>query len=158
MDDPRHARLRGVVSRAFTPRVLARIAEDVRDVARGIVAKHSRDFLGDVGPLLLGDEMERVREMVPGLVDVDRYCVRGGLRHAVVMETRAAALLAGDPVPHLIVQESVEVLRCENSLTFLPRMAEGTFHDSWRGRRAVVELRLRFDCELVEVRPEVVLQ
>ncbi|MEV4703392.1 cytochrome P450 [Actinoplanes sp. NPDC049316] len=38
MDDPRHARLRGVVSRAFTPRVVARIAEDVDEIARGIVA------------------------------------------------------------------------------------------------------------------------
>ncbi|WP_199515502.1 cytochrome P450 [Nucisporomicrobium flavum] len=38
MDDPRHARLRGVVSRAFTPRVLARISADVDRIARGIVA------------------------------------------------------------------------------------------------------------------------
>jgi len=36
MDDPRHARLRGVVSRAFTPRVLARISGDVQRVASGI--------------------------------------------------------------------------------------------------------------------------
>lgn len=36
LDDPRHARLRGIVSRAFTPRVLARISEDVRRTASGI--------------------------------------------------------------------------------------------------------------------------
>ncbi|MFI7598064.1 cytochrome P450 [Actinoplanes sp. NPDC049681] len=49
LDDPRHARLRGVVSRAFTPRVLARIAEDVRRTAGGIAddvaAAHSGDFV-----------------------------------------------------------------------------------------------------------------
>ena len=37
LDDPRHARLRGVVSRAFTPRVVARISADVSRVATGIV-------------------------------------------------------------------------------------------------------------------------
>lgn len=33
LDDPRHARLRGVVSRAFTPRVVTRIAGDVTRLA-----------------------------------------------------------------------------------------------------------------------------
>jgi cytochrome P450 len=37
LDDPRHARLRGVVSRAFTPRVVARIGADVNAVAARIV-------------------------------------------------------------------------------------------------------------------------
>jgi cytochrome P450 len=37
LDDPRHARLRGVVSRAFTPRLVARISDDVARVATGIV-------------------------------------------------------------------------------------------------------------------------
>jgi cytochrome P450 len=37
LDDPRHARLRGVVARAFTPRVVARISDDVSRVATGIV-------------------------------------------------------------------------------------------------------------------------
>ena len=44
MDDPRHQRLRNIVSRAFTPRVVARIEESVRDRARRLVdamiAKH----------------------------------------------------------------------------------------------------------------------
>jgi Cytochrome P450 len=38
MDDPRHARLRRIVSRAFTPRVLGRMEEDLRRAAREIVA------------------------------------------------------------------------------------------------------------------------
>ncbi len=38
MDDPRHQRLRGIVSRAFTPKVVARIEASVRDRARRLVA------------------------------------------------------------------------------------------------------------------------
>ncbi|MEV4639658.1 cytochrome P450 [Actinoplanes sp. NPDC049548] len=37
LDDPRHARLRAIVGRAFTPRVLARISDDVQRTAIGIV-------------------------------------------------------------------------------------------------------------------------
>ena len=37
MDDPRHQRLRNIVSRAFTPRVVARTEESVRDRARRLV-------------------------------------------------------------------------------------------------------------------------
>ena len=36
-DDPRHQRLRNIVSRAFTPRVVARTEESVRDRARRLV-------------------------------------------------------------------------------------------------------------------------
>ena len=37
MDDPRHARLRRIVSRAFTPRMIARFEDDVRRAATTIV-------------------------------------------------------------------------------------------------------------------------
>jgi methyl-branched lipid omega-hydroxylase len=37
MDDPRHARLRRIVSRAFTPRMIARFEDDVRRAATAIV-------------------------------------------------------------------------------------------------------------------------
>jgi methyl-branched lipid omega-hydroxylase len=37
LDDPRHLRLRSIVNRAFTPRVVARIEESVRDRARRLV-------------------------------------------------------------------------------------------------------------------------
>jgi methyl-branched lipid omega-hydroxylase len=45
MDDPRHARLRRIVSRAFSPRMIAKFEEDVRRVAGAIV-----DDLLDSGP------------------------------------------------------------------------------------------------------------
>ena len=37
LDDPRHARMRNVVGRSFTPRVVSRISDDVARVAAGIV-------------------------------------------------------------------------------------------------------------------------
>ena len=37
MDDPRHARLRRIVSRAFTPRMIKKFEEDVQRTAAGIV-------------------------------------------------------------------------------------------------------------------------
>jgi cytochrome P450 len=52
LDDPRHARLRGVVARAFTPRVVARIFDDVARVATEIVddviAERPEDFVTSV--------------------------------------------------------------------------------------------------------------
>lgn len=39
MDDPRHSRLRNIVRSAFTPRVLTRIEDSVRDRARRLVAE-----------------------------------------------------------------------------------------------------------------------
>lgn len=38
LDDPRHARLRNIVSRAFTPKVVARVEDSVRDRARRLVS------------------------------------------------------------------------------------------------------------------------
>ena len=55
LDDPRHLRLRTIVNRAFTPKVVARIEGSVRDRARTIVtnmvANHPRraaDFVAEV--------------------------------------------------------------------------------------------------------------
>ena len=45
MDDPRHARLRRIVSRAFTPRMVQRFADDVTRAATGVV-----DDLLETGP------------------------------------------------------------------------------------------------------------
>lgn len=39
LDDPRHLRLRGIVNRAFTPKVVARIEDSVRERARRLVAQ-----------------------------------------------------------------------------------------------------------------------
>jgi cytochrome P450 len=59
LDDPRHLRLRKIVNRAFTPKVVTRIEESVRDRARGIVtnmvAGHPdarADFVAEASGLL----------------------------------------------------------------------------------------------------------
>jgi cytochrome P450 len=57
MDDPRHQRLRNIVSRAFTPRVVARTEESVRMRARrlvdGMITKHP-DGVGEIVAELAG--------------------------------------------------------------------------------------------------------
>jgi methyl-branched lipid omega-hydroxylase len=56
MDDPRHARLRRIVSRGFTPRQLELLRADVEGVAAGIVdeiaTRGSCDFVTEVAALL----------------------------------------------------------------------------------------------------------
>jgi cytochrome P450 len=56
MDDPRHARLRRIVSRAFTPRMIQRFADDVAGIAAGIVddllARGPCDFVEHVAARL----------------------------------------------------------------------------------------------------------
>ncbi|WP_197381615.1 cytochrome P450 [Mycolicibacterium mengxianglii] len=57
LDDPRHQRLRSIVSRAFTPKVVARIEESVRDRAHRLVAdmiERNPDGTGDVVTELAG--------------------------------------------------------------------------------------------------------
>ncbi len=57
MDDPRHARLRRIVSRAFTPRMIQKFADDVRQIAATIV-----DELLAAGPC---DFVQRVAVKLP---------------------------------------------------------------------------------------------
>jgi cytochrome P450 len=52
LDDPRHARLRNIVSRAFTPRVVARTEEFVRDRARRLVSDLIANNPDGVGELV----------------------------------------------------------------------------------------------------------
>ena len=56
LDDPRHARLRRIVSRGFTPRMLKRVEDDVQRVASRIVSdvasRGSCDFVVDVAARL----------------------------------------------------------------------------------------------------------
>jgi methyl-branched lipid omega-hydroxylase len=56
MDDPRHARLRRIVSRAFTPRMIARFEDDVRRaataIADGLLAAGPCDFVSRVAARL----------------------------------------------------------------------------------------------------------
>jgi cytochrome P450 len=57
MDDPRHAKIRRIVSRAFTPKMLAKTEDDIRRRATRIV-----DELIETGP---GDFVEKVAVRLP---------------------------------------------------------------------------------------------
>ncbi|MFD0257108.1 cytochrome P450 [Kitasatospora indigofera] len=52
LDDPRHAQLRRIISRAFTPRLLARAEDDIRRVAArlvdGVIERRPADFVSSV--------------------------------------------------------------------------------------------------------------
>jgi cytochrome P450 len=56
MDDPRHARLRGIVSASFTPRMLQKVLDDVErtaaDVIDGVIDRGEADFALDVAARL----------------------------------------------------------------------------------------------------------
>jgi cytochrome P450 len=94
MDDPRHARLRRIVFRAFTPKMLAKIENDVRVTAARIVddvlAEGPRDFVEQVAARLPINVIcammgipERARPYVLSRIDaMTEYSgVRGSLLH-----------------------------------------------------------------------------
>jgi cytochrome P450 len=68
LDDPRHASLRGIVGRAFTPRVVAKAVADVHEVAASIV--------DDVVAHRPGDFVEAVATRLP----FDVICTMMGIR------------------------------------------------------------------------------
>jgi methyl-branched lipid omega-hydroxylase len=88
MDDPRHARLRGIVSRGFTPRMLGRLEADVQRVAASIVdrilERGECDFVTDIAaalPLTIICDMMGIPES----------------QHAFVFDRTNVILGAGDP-------------------------------------------------------------
>ncbi|MBL7501116.1 cytochrome P450 [Frankia sp. CNm7] len=88
MDPPRHHRLRRIVSRAFTPRIIAQTEADIVTLARGIVD----DLLAD-GP---GEFVSRVAARLP----LEVICRMMGLppeRYADVFRCTNVILGAADP-------------------------------------------------------------
>src|SRR5262249_14945037 len=95
MDDPRHARLRRIVSRAFTPRMIQRFADDVAGIAAGIV-----DDLLDTEPCDL-------EEHVAGRLRLTFSCQLTGIR-----DDRYAAVLGN---PKIILPAMAPHLACEEA-------------------------------------------
>ena len=91
MDDPRHQRLRNIVSRAFTPRVVARTEASVRDRARRLVdamiADHP-DGTGEVVSELAGPLPLQVICDMMGIPEED---------HQTVFHWTNVILGVGDP-------------------------------------------------------------
>ena len=88
MDDPKHAKIRRVVSRAFTPRVLAKMEEDLQASATRIV-----DELIEHGP---GDFVSQVAARLPVQVICDMMGIAEELRPRVLENTNII-LGVGDP-------------------------------------------------------------
>jgi cytochrome P450 len=88
MDDPRHARLRRIVSRGFTPKALGRLEEDVQRRAKGVI-----DRVLDKG------ECDFVTEIAAPL-PLEIICDMMGIpesQHRFVFERSNVILGLGDP-------------------------------------------------------------
>ncbi|MEV0201347.1 cytochrome P450 [Nonomuraea sp. NPDC050691] len=79
MDDPKHARLRRIVSRAFTPRVLAKMEEDLERAAAEIVDQAIKE-----GP---GDFVTQIAARLPVRVICDMMGVPPALHDLVLRRT-----------------------------------------------------------------------
>jgi cytochrome P450 len=111
MDDPRHARLRRIVSRAFTPRMIRKFEQDVQRAAAGIVDEllvtGSCDFVEHVSARLpmkiicdmmgIGDEHDAMvlRNTNIILSGSDPEFISGDLNEAVAQILAAGQELAG---------------------------------------------------------------
>jgi cytochrome P450 len=82
LDDPRHARLRGVVSRAFTPRVLARISADVERVAATIADRVAADRPADFVTAVAGPMPLQVICSMMGVPETERRALLAQVDHA----------------------------------------------------------------------------
>jgi len=88
MDDPRHARLRRIVSRAFTPRMIRKFEQDVQRTAAGIV-----DDLLATGPC---DFVKHVSARLPLKIICDMMGI-GDEHYAMVLRNTNTILAGGDP-------------------------------------------------------------
>jgi cytochrome P450 len=112
MDDPRHARLRRIVSGSFTPRMLKRVEAQVQDAARAVVGavaeRGACDFVTDVAaalPLKIICDMMGIPESEYGFV-FDRTNVILGAGDPEYISDPAAAvgalLTAGSELTQLV--------------------------------------------------------
>jgi cytochrome P450 len=88
MDDPRHARLRRIVSRAFTPKMIKKFTDDVQRTAEGIV-----DDLLLTGPC---DFVEHVAARLPLKIICEMMGI-GGEHYAMVLKNTNIILSGADP-------------------------------------------------------------
>jgi methyl-branched lipid omega-hydroxylase len=88
MDDPRHARLRRIVSRAFTPRMIKKFEEDVQRTATGIV-----DDLLVTGPC---DFVQHVSARLPLKIICDMMGI-GDEHFGMVLKNTNIILSGADP-------------------------------------------------------------
>lgn len=88
MDDPRHARQRGIVSRAFTPRQLQRVLDSVESICDEVI-----DEISESGEV---DLVEAVSQPFPLLVICDMMGIPRS-EYTTVLRATNVILGAGDP-------------------------------------------------------------
>jgi methyl-branched lipid omega-hydroxylase len=88
VDDPRHARLRRIVSRAFTPKMIRKFEQDVQLAAAAIVA----DLIA-TGPC---DFVQHVSARLPLMIICDMMGI-GDEHYATVLKNTNIILAGGDP-------------------------------------------------------------
>jgi cytochrome P450 len=91
LDDPRHARLRGVVQKAFTPRVIAKITEDMSAVASQLV--------DEVAARGTGDFVETVAAQMPLRVICELMGIPARYRARLLAQLNRTTSHAGVPTP-----------------------------------------------------------
>jgi cytochrome P450 len=91
LDDPRHARLRGVVQKAFTPRVIAKITEDMRTVATELVDEVEKSGSGDF--------VELVAAQMPMRTICSMMGIPPAHQAALLRQLNQATERAGVPTP-----------------------------------------------------------
>jgi cytochrome P450 len=103
LDDPRHARLRAIISHAFTPRMIAKIGEDIRRAAVETVAAAAAGGPGDFVEVVAGPMPYRVICAMMGIPDelrplilaqIDQTTRHAGVRRRVRMPGRSLRALA----------------------------------------------------------------
>ncbi|GAA0690619.1 methyl-branched lipid omega-hydroxylase Cyp124 [Kitasatospora atroaurantiaca] len=82
LDDPRHADLRRIVSRAFTPRLIAKVEEDIRRVATRIVDEVIERNPDDFVPAVAAELPYQVICNMMGIPDQQRREILQQINHA----------------------------------------------------------------------------
>ena len=101
LDDPRHARLRRIVSRSFTPRILARAEESIAQIAGDIVDR--------VGPLGSCDLVGEIAAALPLKVICDMMGIPDD-QYKFVLDQSKMILGAEDPEFAVQVPDFVSAL------------------------------------------------
>ncbi|MFF2349462.1 cytochrome P450 [Kitasatospora sp. NPDC058115] len=82
LDDPRHAQLRRIVSRAFTPRLISRVEDDIRLVAAELVDRVERERPADFVKAVAAELPFRVICNMMGIPEEPRRAVLDQIDHA----------------------------------------------------------------------------
>ena len=94
MDDPRHARIRRIVSKTFTPRMLEQVVDSVRGIVDDVLAEARRKAEAGDGPL---DVVADIAAPIPLRVICDMMGVPEEDRAQVLATPRTSILSGGDP-------------------------------------------------------------